>query len=384
MKKKILFIFVMSMLTVGVSACGDQEQKPAENLTDTESVSEEVSENGKLETDESETLEFQQCSYGEKITTDFTEIILDKSMISSEICPDTSSSNYMTQMGEVEGQKILGVIGTIKNVSSNSYLVGNIYGEIVIDNQYSYSLSAAIEEGSSVMSLAELKPLQTAKYYLCAYIPDEQVENFSEFSIKFGFKENFEAAPTDYSLCDYCYQIEETSVEDIEREETEESGLEFETAELSSVIDTGYLEMSLDTFERTNEIAASNTESFYECLPEEENSDYMYLSGSFKLTGADPIDIRYIYVEFVFDDTYTYPGDVVASNGGKKFVNDINPLENVTYYLYASVPNELLDTYKSCTVYIGFTQNFAPTFRDTQGKYEFENCDDLYQVLINR
>ena len=112
-----------------------------------------------------------------------------------------------------------------------------------------------------------------------------------------------------------------------------------------------------------------------------DNGDpYLYLCGTFQNLGSGPVDIRHIYVQFCFDGTYNYTGDIDGvSTGNSQFVHDVAPLSKVDYVMYAAIPQELLDSFTTCQVKIGFTKDFSIKVTSS-GLPKFDYCDDVFLV----
>lgn len=167
---------------------------------------------------------------------------------------------------------------------------------------------------------------------------------------------------------------------------TEMIPMEETALSIGDTIETDYVYMTLDTCGSTDEIRSGTSQyGSYRYYTSENGDPYFYLFGSFKNLGGTPVDIQHIYVQFCFDDKYNYKGEVdgvISTNGD--FIDDVSPLAEVNYYLYAAVPQELIDTYSSCTVKIGFTKNFDYKVVDVNDLPQFNHCDDVFTVNLSR
>ena len=80
----------------------------------------------------------------------------------------------------------------------------------------------------------------------------------------------------------------------------------------------------------------------------------------------------------IFDDKYTYNGNMRNIEGGN--ARAIGPLESRTIFLYAEVPNELLDSYQTVKIQFGFDKDFAEDGMWKElGEYEY-----LYQLSASK
>lgn len=153
---------------------------------------------------------------------------------------------------------------------------------------------------------------------------------------------------------------------------------------IGDTIQTDYVMLTLDAYDSDPEIRSGTSQyGIYTYYTSDNGDPYFYLTGTLKNLGGTPVNIWNTYVQFCFDGKYNYKGSVdgvsSASNG---FIHDISPLAEVDYYIYAAVPQELIDTFKTCEVKIGFTENFDYKVVDVNDLPKFENCDDVFIVEI--
>lgn len=111
---------------------------------------------------------------------------------------------------------------------------------------------------------------------------------------------------------------------------------------------------------------------------------FFYLHGSFSNTGGIPLDIRHVYAELIFDDTYHYDAACCGvRTGASDFINTVAAQTSCKFYVFASVPPSVLNSYKTCVIKLGFTDGFEITV-NTNGLPAFNHCDDVYEVKVNR
>lgn len=156
--------------------------------------------------------------------------------------------------------------------------------------------------------------------------------------------------------------------------------LEFEAVNYGDKISLDFVEMSIDTASISEEIYPTDTSGVYSYKPDQDGEQYFYLSGTIKNTGGSAYSVEDMEIEFVFDDKYTYSGYLIADDGGNDFFGDyVKPFGSVKYYIYSSIPDELISTYSICNIKFAFNDNF-----DGGYSIEFENSDYLYQITISR
>lgn len=156
------------------------------------------------------------------------------------------------------------------------------------------------------------------------------------------------------------------------------------TLNIGDTLRTDYVSMTLETCGSDMEIrSGSSRYGSYTYYTSENGDPYFYLSGTFQNKSGTPVDIRNIYVQFCFDDKYNYKGEVDGvSSASSSFINDVAPLAEVNYYIYTAVPQTLIDSFSTCRVKIGFTENFDYKVIDVNDLPQFNQCDDVFLVEI--
>lgn len=144
-------------------------------------------------------------------------------------------------------------------------------------------------------------------------------------------------------------------------------------------------EMTLEKFGSAKEIYSSITKSGgrYTYYYSQSGNPYFYLFGNFKNKSGKPVDIRHIYAEFIFDGKYAYRADVDGvKKGAGDFIHDVSSQSSVNYYVYGEVPSDVINSFKTCTVRLGFTDDYGIKFISSGGLNNFEHCDDVFEVEI--
>lgn len=167
----------------------------------------------------------------------------------------------------------------------------------------------------------------------------------------------------------------------VQTEEKEETHLT-----VGDGVKLNYVEMSFEQSGTTKQIFSSITKPSgrYFTYDATDAEPFYYLFGTFKNVGGRAVDIRNIYAEFEFDGKYTFSGSVAGVNSGASdFINQVSPLSEIKYYIYAPVSKELLSSYETCIVHIGFTRGFDAKVR-SNGGYNFNLCDDTFDIELKR
>ncbi len=153
---------------------------------------------------------------------------------------------------------------------------------------------------------------------------------------------------------------------------------------IGDTVETDYCRMTLDKYDSGMEITSGTGQSgSYRYYTSENGDPYFYIFGSFKNLSGKPVDIRNIYVQMCFDGTYNYRGEISGvSDAIGNFITDVSPLAEVNYYIYAAVPQELIDSYKTCEIKVGFTENFDYKVIDVNDLPQFKMCDDIFTIVL--
>lgn len=158
--------------------------------------------------------------------------------------------------------------------------------------------------------------------------------------------------------------------------------------EIGQVIRTDNFTMSIEENGTAGAIYSSikkDVDHYYLYQEALDGFKLFYLFGTFENTSGEPMHIPNIYVEFNFDGKYRYDGKVVGvGEEYRSFVSDVPPLTSVNYYVYASIPETLLDTYTTCTIKLGFTDNFGIKFCTDGGLDDFDFCDQVFEINADK
>lgn len=160
----------------------------------------------------------------------------------------------------------------------------------------------------------------------------------------------------------------------------QEDSNQFEAKNLGDKIALDFVEMTLDKITSAEEMKPTDTNGVYSYMSDKEGEKYFYLFGTIKNIGAESYSVENIVAEVLIDDKYKYNAYIKADDGGNDFYGDyVKPFGSVKYYLYASIPDELMAQYKTATISFGFSENFSGSYYD-----EFDECDYLYRVTASK
>lgn len=154
------------------------------------------------------------------------------------------------------------------------------------------------------------------------------------------------------------------------------------TANLNEQIKTDFVEITLDSSSSNKEIKPEKPKSFYTYRKEQEGKTYFYVKGNIKNISGEQFEYAdNMYVKFKFDNNYSYDGSVAADEDGSLsyIYAYLEPLEAETFYMYASIPNELIDSFQNVDVYFGFKKNFEHKYGITE-----DECDFVYNLKLSK
>lgn len=163
-------------------------------------------------------------------------------------------------------------------------------------------------------------------------------------------------------------------------EEPKDNNSGFQEVFLGDTLELEFATITIDSAAWSDTLKPTDTSGVYSYMPDQENESYFYLSGTLKNTSGGSYSVEEIEAEFIFDNKYTYSAYVKADDGGNDFYGDyVKPLSSVKYYITTSLPDEIKDTYSTCTINLGFAENF--NYISYKG---FESCDYFYTITLTK
>ena len=139
---------------------------------------------------------------------------------------------------------------------------------------------------------------------------------------------------------------------------------EFQQITMGSYIDLGFAHFTFNKASRSQEIRHPYRGGFY--YPDIPGESYILLEGSVKNTGSQSIDIKNMSINIVFDDDQTFSNCHIVGDDGVGGFNGtvLNPYISTNYYVYASVPDEILEKNKNCKIQMGLNDNYGECMAD--------------------
>lgn len=177
-------------------------------------------------------------------------------------------------------------------------------------------------------------------------------------------------------------KIDETSSAETEKEEE----IDFEIVNAGDKITTDDVEMTIDAAAENKKIENPNaTGYFVSYLDAGDNETYIYFTGTIKNVGTQAISFDEMRVDVLIDDKFEYSGHVTAQDHDDGDISSLGtylrPFESTVYYIYVSVPDELISSYKTCKIDFGFKNGFV---RYSPVLDDWDDCDYLYSITISK
>ena len=155
---------------------------------------------------------------------------------------------------------------------------------------------------------------------------------------------------------------------------------EMEEIKIGDTIALDFVEMTIDSTGVSDTILPVDTSRVYSYISDIENEQYFYVKGTIKNLSGESYDVEDLFAQFVFDDKYTYNAILAACANSNDFYDEyVKPLGTVVYYIHASIPDELIQTYTHCSIVFGFQNEFGGTRYISE-----DDCDYLFRMNVER
>ena len=174
--------------------------------------------------------------------------------------------------------------------------------------------------------------------------------------------------------------IDKVEVDTPDKDTTSSEEGVFKSVTLSDKISLDFVKMTFEKIAVSEAIYPTDTSGVYSYMSEKDGEQYFYLKGSIQNISGNAYSVENMVGKLVFDDKYTYSCFLIADDGGNDFYGDyVKPLSSVKYYIYSSVPDEIVTTYSTCTFYFGFKDCFSGSYYDS-----LDECDYLYKISAKK
>lgn len=122
---------------------------------------------------------------------------------------------------------------------------------------------------------------------------------------------------------------------------------------LDQEIDLGFAKMLFSSAELTYSVGG---DGFFSTA--HDGMRFFSIAGTLENTGGSDLPVSNINAEMIFNGEYTYPAKATVINS-KKVPVSVSPLVKAEYWIYAEIPETLLDMLSTCEVRFSLNNNFA-------------------------
>lgn len=137
------------------------------------------------------------------------------------------------------------------------------------------------------------------------------------------------------------------------------------------VIENENLLMTIETAEIKEELKYQKSSNFSTSLHIDEGKQAFCLIGTIENIGGNEINEWAFAGKLVVDDKYNYDVRMWCPN-------DLEPLTEGPFYLYAEIPDKLVDSYSTATFTFGFNNDFESGFGDV------EDLENLFTITVTK
>ena len=172
------------------------------------------------------------------------------------------------------------------------------------------------------------------------------------------------------------------NAEDSSAEQSKEPEIDFTIVNAGDKIENDFVQMTIDSASVAQELYPKDdgTQYFLSGYADKDSEQYLYIKGTIKNVSGAAYSADEMYVQFKFDDKYEYTGTVSIDNGEGDFYGDyMKPLTSADYYIWASVPDEIISSYKTCEIKFVFHDEFKHDYSSNFGEYE-----NRYMITVTK
>lgn len=137
------------------------------------------------------------------------------------------------------------------------------------------------------------------------------------------------------------------------------------------VIENESIVMTIETAEIKEELKYQQTSSFSTSRYIEEGKQAFCLMGTIENISGNEIDDWAFKGKLVVDEKYNYDVSMWCPS-------DLEPLAEVPFFLFAEIPDKLVDSYSTATFTFGFNNDFESVFG------EVEELENLFTITVSK
>lgn len=165
-------------------------------------------------------------------------------------------------------------------------------------------------------------------------------------------------------------------------EEPESEELEFVTVNIGDKIENDFVSMTIEGGSISQELYPEDDGSHYflSGFADQEDEQYFYIYGSLKNLAGSEYRADRMVVTMKFNDKYEYRGQVEFDDGDGDFYGyEIKPLKSATFYIMASIPDEVIEAYEKCEIKFAFNDEFEYDYSS-----DFADYTNRYTITLEK
>lgn len=328
--KKILFVMMVLVTSVAMTACNENSKFKSSETTSNQSADDKQADNssadntdGKSE-DSSESEKLEVDLKNTNSVEDIIEYTIKTIETTSKLEPSVVSGIYTYYEPEA-GNTLLHIEMDVKNLSNKDIDIRNVMKVTFEIAGKEYSAQPVLEEEDDFAYTTSMKQLMTARIHFFTNIPADSATDEINLDITIN-EESYEAT----------FDLEEVKPE----KNYVKKGDKLTKEDLS--------EVTIKSIKFTDKVEPSNPSSYYTYYEVKDTSNtYLALKVNVKNLKGDGLDADQVMnAKLIYNDKYTYDCfSTIEKDGTFSYTNitSIDPLKkSVMYYLF-EVPKEVKD-----------------------------------------
>lgn len=274
---------------------------------------------------------------GENTVDDYVSYNVMTVQAVTKIDPQNVSGFYTYQENKTDGNVYVDVVLKVKNLTSEDMDIQKDFtGKIAMEGKdLDTTVEGENDDNTSISQHLKIKPLAESVVHFYVDVPKDDASK----DITFTFIANNVTASMKCNLSDESTMPKKSYINVGDK-----------------IGDTKVCEASFIGVEKTKDLSPKNPSSFYSHYTAKNGTTYLVAEVSYKnISGAKVSADKIGSMKVIVADKYNYNGmSCLEVDGDFEYSNitSIDPLETVTLYYYAEVPDEIIDKTYDITLYI--------------------------------
>jgi len=276
------------------------------------------------------------------------------------------------------GNKLIILAGTVKNAGDQElFLRGNVFVSVVVDggDPYSGRLTVLKKAAHSASTVFSIEPLNEAEMYITAEVPEAVADGLGICDFIIGFHKDgldVNRAGTNAKDAEFKYKLSASTAGDAAIPVARDTFAP-EVYQLGTTLSSDTVELTFTEIVKKTKMSDEYKGKSYSFAGDAaEGSHNLCLVGTVMQKASYPLK----WVRFKGDvtiDGYTYETTTWVLG---KTSNKLQPMMEAKVYLFANVPDTLLDSFQECTFRFAYNEEFTNLW------YEYEECDHAYTLTF--